>query len=140
MKQPIRSRRNNRRGVTMVEVVVALIMISVVSAAALTMVMMSISVEQKAVTSLSVKTDAENVLNCFRYAETEEEFLEALKKTGAYEKDAEGHFVLSAEEFSVIVSADFSADSFVYTATNPDGEIIYTFTYPRSLEEGGGSA
>lgn len=135
-----------RKGMSMVEVVIALVIISVISAAALSMIMMSVNVEADAVRSAEVAESVDNAIACFRFAENHETFLQALQKTAPYEQDPENpdRFLLKAAGFTVTVTV--SGDQFEYTAVNADSEVIYTFTYakgsaaadPTQAEEGGG--
>ena len=134
-----------RKGMSMVEVVIALVIISVISASALSMIMMSVNVEADAIRSVEVAESVDNAIACFRFAETPDEFLEALQKTAPYEHPENSDcFVLKASGFTVTIQV--SGDQFEYTAVNADSEVIYTFTYakgsaaadPTQAEEGGG--
>lgn len=135
-----------RKGMSMVEVVIALVIISVISAAALSMIMMSVNVEADAVRSVEVAESVDNAIACFRFAENHETFLQALQKTAPYEQDPENpnRFLMKASGFTVAIL--FSVDQFEYTAVNADSEVIYTFTYAKGsaaadqtqAEEGGG--
>ena len=135
-----------RKGMSMVEVVIALVIISVISAAALSMIMMSVNVEADAVRSVEVAESVDNAIACFRFAENHETFLQALQKTAPYEQDPENpnRFLMKASGFTVAIL--FSGDQFEYTAVNADSEVIYTFTYAKGsaaadqtqAEEGGG--
>ena len=80
---------HSRKGMSLVEVVVALVIISVISASALSMIMMSVNVEADAVRSVEVAESVDNAIACFRFAETPAEFLDALQKTAPYEQDPE---------------------------------------------------
>ena len=131
----------SRKGMSMVEVVIAMVIISVISASALSMIMMSINVEANAIRSVEIEESAENAIDCFRFAESDGEFLQALQKCAPYEQ-VETRFVLKAAGFTVTVVP--SGNQFEYTAVDADGETIYTFTYskgnPTQAGEGGGEA
>lgn len=137
MKKKRLSPLRPRRGITITEVTIALVIISIISAAALSVVMYSVNVEKQAFSVINAKTAAENTLACFRYAETQEEFAQALEKTGAYEQQPDGSWVLSDNGCTVTVKADFTQRYFEYSAVNADGEQIYAFRYPRETVEGG---
>ncbi len=129
----------SRRGVTITEVAIALVIIGIISAAALSVVMYSVNVEKQSFSVIQAENTAENALACFRYAETEEEFVEALCKTGAYEQQEDGSLILVSNGCTVTVRADYSQLYFEYNAVNADGEQIYSFRYPHSNVEGGAS-
>ncbi len=117
---------SSRRGVSIVEVVVALVIITVISASALSMIMMSVSLEQRALTAQEVAASAENAVECFRYAADNEEFLECLQMTGDF-TDESGSFVLRAKSYTVTIRP--GTNQFEYSAVKANGEEICAFTY-----------
>lgn len=64
MNKPLHS----RKGVGITEVVIALAIIAIISAFTLTLIVMSIGVENKSVAAIEVKNAAENAMECFRFA------------------------------------------------------------------------
>lgn len=131
-----------RKGMSMVEVVIALVIISIVSAAALSVILMSVDVEADAIRSVEIAESAENAIDCFRFAESPAEFLEALKNTASYIQNPENpdQFIWKTTGFTVTITV--SGNQFAYTAVNSDSETIYSFTYtkgsnPTQAEEGG---
>lgn len=122
----------SRKGMSMVEVVIAMVIIAVISASVLSMIMMSINVEANAEISVEVAESVDNAVACFRFADTKEEFLQALQKTAPYEENPEnpGELLLQSEGYTVKLQV--SQDEFAYTAVNSDSEIIYSFTYAKN--------
>lgn len=127
----------SRRGITITEVTITLVIIGIISAAALSVVLYSVNVEKNSFSVIEAENAAENALACFRFAETEEEFVEALGKTGAYEKQGDGSYIFIGNGCTVTVRADYSQHYFEYNAVNANGEKIYSFRYPKSTLEGG---
>lgn len=127
----------SRRGVTITEVTVALVIISIISAAALSLVMYSVNVEKQSFATLEAQNAAENTLACFRYAQNREEFIEALGKTGPYLEQEDGSFRMVANGCTVTVKVDYGKYYVEYSAVNADGEPIYSFCYPHSRSQGG---
>ncbi len=128
MKMNIRS----RRGISIVEVVIALVIITIISASALSMIMMSVKVERETVTALEVENCAENAVECFRYADSELVFFTCLKKTGNYTKE-DGSFVLRASDYTVTITPE--DHEFAFTAVSKGGVEICAFTFTK----GGGA-
>lgn len=123
----------SRKGVSMVEVVVALVIISIISASALSMMMMSVQVERKALTAMEVENSAEDAVDCFRFAKNNNQvFLECLQKTGDFVEE-DGNFVMRGPAYTVTIRP--GANQFEYSAVSSDGEEICVFTYKR----GGGA-
>ena len=121
----------SRKGMSMVEVVIAMAIIAIISASALSMIMMSVNVEADTEISVEVAESVDNAVACFRFAQTKEDFLQALQKTAPYEENPEnpGEFLLQARGFTVTILV--SQDEFAYTAVDSDSEIIYSFTYAK---------
>jgi type II secretory pathway pseudopilin PulG len=62
---------HSRKGVTVAEVVIALVIIAAISAFTLSLIVMSIGVETKSESAIEVKNAAENAIECFRFAKSE---------------------------------------------------------------------
>ena len=77
----------SRKGVTIMEVVIALVIITTISAVSLSMIVISHDVEAKAESAITAKNAAENAIECFQFAAGNRTvFWECLKKTAdAYE-------------------------------------------------------
>lgn len=121
----------SRRGITMVEVLIALVLIAMISAATVSMILRSVDVEKKTVMAVETANCAENALTCFRFAKNEQEFFSALQKTGPYEKAEDGTCVLNGRNFTVTVYADYTLNSLSFRAVDEEGEKIYSYLYPR---------
>ncbi|MBR2938101.1 MAG: type II secretion system protein [Oscillospiraceae bacterium] len=129
MKQNIAS----RKGVSIVEVVVALVIITIISASALSMMMMSVKVERSALTAMEVENAAEDAVDCFRFAKNDNAaFLECLQKTGEFVEE-DGCFVMRGPAYTVTITS--GTNQFEYSAVSTSGEEICAFTYKR----GGGA-
>lgn len=64
----MKKRVYSRNGITVAEVVIALVIIAVISACTLSLIVMSIGVETKSESAIEVKNAAENAIECFRFA------------------------------------------------------------------------
>lgn len=73
-------KNKKKRGFSLAETAIALAVIAIVSGAAMSMVLSSADIEGNTMLKSYVISDAENVLDCFRYAETVEEFKAVLNK------------------------------------------------------------
>lgn len=137
-KKVNKSGLRSRKGMSVAEVAVALAVISIISGAAVSMAMHSVKVEANFVAVTQTKSSAESVLECFRFADSEEVFAQALQKLGAFEfKPEENAYVLEGKSVTVTVKASFSPKKLEYTAAKNSGETIYSYTFPV---EGGASS
>lgn len=124
MKQNMAS----RKGVSIVEVVVALVIISIISASALSMMMMSVEVERNALTAIKIENSAEDAVDCFRFAQDNGVFLECLQMTGDFVEE-DGNFVLRADSYTVTITP--GTNQFEYSAVDTNGEEICAFIYKK---------
>lgn len=132
MKNCTKALLRSRRGITMVEVVVGLVIISIISISALSLILRSVNVEKQSFSVIEAEYAAENTLACFRYAQTQEEFVQAMCQTAPYELQEDGSLLLARNGCTVTVLADYATRSFAYTAVDPNGVVIYSFHYPRN--------
>ena len=122
------NKNRSRRGISLVEVVVALTVIAIISSAALSLVISSASVDANSLRSTQVMMAAENVLECYRFAESKEEFAALLEKTGDY-KGSDGVFVLT--EKSDVITVHYTNTKLNFSATDGDGEEIYSYEFDK---------
>lgn len=128
---------SSRKGVTIVEVTIALVIIAIISGAAVSMMLMSVNVESQFATATRAELYGENALECFRFSDNPTAFLQVLRKTGDYEYvSGENAYILAEKGLTVTVKASFSPRKLVYSAVNSHGEEIYSYIYPG---EGGAS-
>lgn len=141
----------SRKGVTIAEVVIALVIIAVISAFTLSLIVMSFGVENKSEISIEVKNAAENAIECYRFANGDKgKFWECLSKTD--DDYAFGQIGFEDESFiptdklehaplaqlvtnGCTVTITWKANCFSFLAVSAEGKEIYHFDFP----EGGAS-
>lgn len=122
------NKNRSRRGISLVEVVVALTVITIISAAALSLVISSARVDANSLRSTQVMMAAENVLECYRFAESEEEFAALLEKTGDYKK-VDDAYVLTEKAY--VITVHYTDTKLTFSATDGDGEEIYSYEFDK---------
>ena len=72
----------SRRGVALAEVVIALVVITIISVATLSVMFSSVQIENKTIVAMDVRNQAENAIECFRFAKSNvETFIACLNQT-----------------------------------------------------------
>lgn len=142
MKENMRS----RKGVALAEVVIALVVITIVSAATLSVIFSSVQIENKTIVAMDVRNQAENAIECFRFAKSNvETFIACLNQTedNNFAPTGENNtYVLDKGGYktTITVTVDntdaMTGFEFVATYENNDEE-IYRFDFPKSSKEGG---
>lgn len=105
---------SSRRGFTVLEVVIALTVITIVSASAFALIHSHLKLEKQSVQSIEATNIAENAIECFRFAKDEAEF------KIAYEA------VVRTEDLQITLSETNAENSSIYKYT--DGALEVTFT------------
>lgn len=144
MKKNIRS----RKGVSLVEVVVALAVITIISISALSVVFMSVKVEAKTVIVFEVRNSAENAIECFRFADGDMDTFEKCLNlsVGVDENGSESGWQGKNDTYSLnagryIVTIKLIKDEndkpvgFDYAAKDSTGADIYSFTFKNGGEQ-----
>ena len=127
MSRRINVKRNrSRRGISLVEVIVALAVITIISTAALSLVISSARVDANSLRSTRVMIAAENALECYRFSDSNDEFVALLRKTGDY-IEADGSYVLTESSYAITVK--YEDDSLRFTARDSDGKEIYNYEF-----------
>ncbi len=133
----MKKKRNNlktKKGVTIIEVVIALVLIGVIMASAISVIMMSVQVENNSSAAVLLQTSAENILECFRFAKTEEEFVQAVSKCGNYQTSGDGSLFLLGTDLVITIKSDFTENKLEFYATNSKGDEIYSFNYSKKVK------
>ena len=131
-------RKNTRKGFSLLEALVSLTVVVIVSIATVSLMLTSARLDGENMRSFEAHNQAENAVECFRFAESENEFLQAFAKslqTPVEEgelptfEEIEGQNVFSQNGYVVTFTAlDFGNNKFAYTASE-NGVEIYTFIY-----------
>lgn len=134
---------NKKRGFSIMEAVIALAVIVLVTAAALTVVLAAISARVKAVNKSEAQNFAYNVWECFKVSDDIGEFEANVKfaegvKLDEPTPDASGNQVYTytseKNKFTAIITVDFiSGEFYIYVENNKTEEIV-SFDY---IKEGG---
>ena len=119
---------HSRRGISLVEVVVALAVITIISAAALSLVISSARVDANSLRSTQVMIAAENSLECYRFAGSDEEFAALLEKTGDYKK-VDDAYVLTEKAY--VITVNYTDTRLTFSATDSDGKEIYKYEFNK---------
>lgn len=134
----------NKRGYSLVEVVIALTVIVIVSVSALSIVLSSITTKQNAINKSYAQNFADNVWECFKAAYSEEEFITLV----GLSKDDEVSLIINKTKYTYESTKNkFTAKITVTYEGNPsklpsklyvvvtdkDGDEIISFDYTKKV-------
>lgn len=114
---------HSRKGVTVAEVVIALVIIAAISAFTLSLIVMSFGVENKSEVSIEVKNAAENAIECYRFArDNQNEEISGFGET-VQKYTLSQLFFLCLRETGNYISETPLGDGSVQTQPSSDGNI-----------------
>ena len=127
--------KNPRKGFSLSEVVIALVIITLVSVSVLTIILSSNTVENNTMSVVYATNITENVIECFRYSDSKNEFeplLEKLDVEYEYSLNSENldRYVIKANNYKIIFVVNYVADE-IEINTIVDGEEIYSCLYTK---------
>ena len=119
--------KRRRRGITMVETVVAMTVIVIISIAALTAISATANVNARDQASFQARTDARNALEVFRYASNADDFKDNMTfqfkpATPSADKTT---YTVDYGWCTLTVTADFVQSRFTARAVNNKGDVLF---------------
>lgn len=119
--------KRRRRGITMVETVVAMTVIVIISIAALTAISATANVNARDQASFQARTDARNALEVFRYASNADDFKDNMTfqfKPATPSAD-NTTYTVDYGWCTLTVTADFVQSRFTARAVNNKGDVLF---------------
>ena len=117
----------SRRGISMVEVVVALTVIVIVSAAALSLITAHTHLEARTAQTIEATNIAENAVECFRFDSTEEGFKDAFLQTGVSYDETEGVYTSG----SLTAEIEILGNTITVVVKNASSDTLVDVTYTK---------
>lgn len=127
-------KHSSKKGVSVVEAVIAMALISIVASASFTAITASIRTNARAVMRFKSISIVGDCLECFKYSDTPEEFEKSLEFAGMV-KDVDYSFlnfnaylyIFNQGEYQVVVTINWESGKFNASATTSQEEVFYTF-------------
>lgn len=118
-----------RRGISVVEAVIAMALISILSAAAFTAINASLKANTRSIMRFSSISLISDSLECFKYSRDKEEFESSLVFSGNDFTDLinSDMYVFDKGGYKVIVTLNWEQKTFAAYAQTNSGEVFYTF-------------
>ena len=133
-------RRKWKRGISLAEVVVAMLVITIVSAAAITTVEHSLNFTSRVVSSQESRAAALNALECFKFCTNESEFNDNYYRCGQFKRDYaettpnETAYMYKAAACVTKVFINYSAarPTFRAVCTDNKGSVVFQIEYTKA--------
>ena len=127
----INRRKSSKKGMTIIETVISLAVIAIVSFTAIGFINRFSDVNAKMIYETDARLTVENALECFKYAEDETQFFNALNLTRSGFVRQGGSYILADYNYTVVIAVSFppeGAASFTCHATDSSGRVIVSVT------------
>lgn len=131
------SRINRKGGFSMAEAIIALSIIVVVSITALTLVMSSFSVRTTLITRTQGMSFADNVWECFKAADDQDEFKSLVEYATGLTPTEDTKYIYNGNGFTAVITANYddARPYFDITVTeSKDGDEIISFSYVKGAK------
>lgn len=125
MKKPVGKLLRDKRGFSLVEVVVALAVIVTVSVAAMSFIKTSSIASDRELAYSEARLYASNALEIFKYAENETQYTELVEKK-LTPLDEDGYVSVK-----ITVNYEATENTFTATATKQNGDTLFKLTYTK---------
>ncbi len=120
-----------KRGISLVEVIVSIFIITLISASATTIILTSAKNEQVSLRDTQIALATETTIECFRFAEDIDEFYSVLYLADDDFSKQDSTITLNKEGFSLDIIADFTANQIVITALDTKGQELSSVSYKK---------
>ena len=124
-------RLKSKKGVSLIETVIAIAVLVILSAFVTTISVYSVGAEAKNARDMEIASESENVLECFEFSSDIDEMFSLLKKTDDEYVKSENTISLNKSNYgiTIIVADDFSSISL--NAVAKDGNVICQYEYEK---------
>lgn len=121
----------NKKGFSLAEAIIAMVIVSLVTVAAVTLFFASGRTSQAAVYKSQARFFAEDAFSCFLAADTADQFSDTMELRGGYAElaitDGKYIYTLPGSRFQAVISAEYpdaGRATFSLSITDADGEVI----------------
>jgi len=132
VKKPFAKKLRTKKGFSIMAVVVAIAIISIVSVATTTLMIRSVKIERENLVGMEVSLHAKNAVECFRFSNSQDEFFDLISKSGDFFR-AEEDITLKKRGYTVIINADFNSGLLSFEAIDGEGERLLSLSYKKNL-------
>ena len=120
-----------KRGISLVEVIVSIFIITLISASATTIILTSAKNEQVSLRDTQIAIATETTIECFRYAESLDEFYSVLYLADDDFSKQDSTITLNKKSFTFTIMADFTAKQIVIKALDKKGQELSSVSYKK---------
>ena len=127
----MRAIKKSNRGISIMEVVVAILVITIISVATTSLILNSAKKEKANARAMEIASFSESTIESFRFYDNYEEFFNQIKELDVTATEKNGGIVVEKGDYTIAITVDSLYNNILINATDEGGESLYSLSYTR---------
>lgn len=127
----MRAIKKSNRGISIMEVVVAILVITIISVATTSLILNSAKKEKANARAMEIASFSESTIESFRFYDNYEEFFNQIKELDGTATEKNGSIVVEKGDYTIAITVDSLYNNILINATDEGGESLYSLSYTR---------
>lgn len=127
----MRAIKKSNRGISIMEVVVAILVITIISVATTSLILNSAKKEKANARAMEIASFSESTIESFRFYDNYEEFFNQIKELDVTATEKNGSIVVEKGDYTIAITVDSLYNNILINATDEGGESLYSLSYTR---------
>ena len=127
----MRAIKKSNRGISIMEVVVAILVITIISVATTSLILNSAKKEKANARAMEIASFSESTIESFRFYDNYEEFFNQIKELDGTATEKNGSIVVEKGDYTIAITVDSLYNNILINATDEWGESLYGLSYTR---------
>lgn len=127
----MRAIKKSNRGISIMEVVVAILVITIISVATTSLILNSAKKEKANARAMEIASFSESTIESFRFYDNYAEFFNQIKELDGTATEKNGSIVVEKGDYTIAITVDSLYNNILINATDEGGESLYSLSYTR---------
>ncbi|MBE7061804.1 MAG: hypothetical protein E7382_04630 [Clostridiales bacterium] len=127
----MRAIKKSNRGISIMEVVVAILVITIISVATTSLILNSAKKEKANARAMEIASFSESTIESFRFYDNYAEFFNQIKELDVTATEKNGSIVVEKGDYTIAITVDSLYNNILINATDEGGESLYSLSYTR---------
>lgn len=127
----MRAIKKSNRGISIMEVVVAILVITIISVATTSLILNSAKKEKANARAIEIASFSESTIESFRFYDNYAEFFNQIKELDGTATEKNGSIVVEKGDYTIAITVDSLYNNILINATDEGGESLYSLSYTR---------
>ncbi|MBQ3116517.1 MAG: hypothetical protein IJC07_05765 [Clostridia bacterium] len=123
--------KNKKRGISIMEVVVAILVITIISVSATTLALSSTKNQKSTARGIEIACFCENTIESFRFYDDYDQFVAQVKDFDSSAVEQNGEITVQKNGYEILIITDWQNNHISITATSEKGDDLYSISYTK---------